>query len=149
VARTAHQFGNRNEAGANQTIKKSVHCFDFIYLFAESRLGDVQSVGGPSEVQLFGQDNDGVQVTYFNPGQHFSNSLWQTAEIGNAEAKRGLEKPPIVTQATDDLMAEMDLCTQFLDDRADSTKTPEDFVSQEELVQAVQKWLPGMMGGWW
>jgi hypothetical protein len=38
-------------------------------------LGDVQSVGGPSEVQLFGQDNHGVQVTYFNPGEHFSSSL--------------------------------------------------------------------------
>jgi hypothetical protein len=38
-------------------------------------LGDVQSVGGPSEVQLFGQDNHGVQVTYFNPGEHFSSSF--------------------------------------------------------------------------
>jgi hypothetical protein len=62
---------------------KSVLCFDLIDLFAESRLGDVQPVGGPSEVQLFGQDNDGVQVTYFNPGEHFSNPLWQTAEIAN------------------------------------------------------------------
>jgi hypothetical protein len=50
-------------------------CFELIDLFAESRLGDVQSVGGPSEVQLFGQDNDGVQVTYFNPGEHFSSSF--------------------------------------------------------------------------
>jgi putative DNA primase/helicase len=65
---------------------------------------------------------------------------------GCVEAKRGLEKPQIVTQATDDLMQEMDLCTQFLDDRVDSTKAA-DFVSQEELVQAVQKWLPGMMVG--
>jgi hypothetical protein len=44
-------------------------------------------------------------------------------------------------------MEEMDLCTQFLDDRVDITKAPEDFISQEEVVQAVQKWLPGMMVG--
>src|SRR5580704_3929036 len=54
---------------------KSVHGFDLIYLLTESRLGDVQSVGTPSEVQLFGQDNHGAQVTYFNPGEHFSSSL--------------------------------------------------------------------------
>ncbi len=64
---------------------------------------------------------------------------------GCVEAKRGLDKPPIVTQATDDLMEEMDLCTQFLDDRVDITEVPEDFVAQEELVQAVRKWLPGMV----
>src|SRR5580693_1722241 len=63
---------------ANEQMK-SVQGFDLIDLFAESRLGDVQSVGSPSEVQLFGQDNHGVQVTYFNPGEHFSTSLphWQ------------------------------------------------------------------------
>jgi hypothetical protein len=61
---------------------KSVQCFDLIYLFAESRLGDVQSVGGPSEVQLFGQDNHGVQVTYFNPGEHSSSSL-SSSEIAH------------------------------------------------------------------
>jgi phage/plasmid-associated DNA primase len=66
---------------------------------------------------------------------------------GCVEAKRGLEKPQIVTKATDDLMDEMDLCAQFLDDRVDTTKAPEDFVPQEELVQAIRNWLPGMMAG--
>jgi len=47
---------------------KSVVFFDLSDLFAECRLGDVQSVGGPSEVQLFGQDNDRLQVTYFDLG---------------------------------------------------------------------------------
>jgi|SRR5580700_11340526 hypothetical protein len=63
---------------------KSVHGFDLIYLFTESRLGDVQSVGGPSEVQLFGQDNHGAQVTYFNPGEHFSSSLPHRQRLVNA-----------------------------------------------------------------
>ena len=63
---------------------KSVQGFDLIYLFAESRLGNVQSVGGPSEVQLFGQDNNGVQVTYFNPGEHFSSSLPHRRRLVNA-----------------------------------------------------------------
>jgi hypothetical protein len=57
---------------------KSVHRFDLIYLFAESRLGDVQSVGGPSEVQLFGQDDDCVEVTYFNLGEHCSKLHFPT-----------------------------------------------------------------------
>ena len=48
---------------------------DLIDLLAERRLGNVQSVGGPSEIQLFGQDNDGVQMTYFNPGEHSSKPL--------------------------------------------------------------------------
>src|ERR1039457_1454730 len=51
---------------------KSVQGFDLVYLFAESRLGDVQSVGGPSEVQLFCQDDDCVEVTNFDPGEHRS-----------------------------------------------------------------------------
>src|SRR5271154_3334701 len=63
---------------------KFVQCFDFIYLFAESRLGDVQSVGGPSEVQLFGQDNHRMQMTYFNPGEHFSSSLPHRRRLVNA-----------------------------------------------------------------
>src|ERR1700730_17057383 len=63
---------------------ESVQGFDLIYLFAESRLGDVQSVGGPSEVQLFGQDNHGMQVTYFNPGEHFSSSLPHLRRLVNA-----------------------------------------------------------------
>jgi hypothetical protein len=61
---------------------KSVQGFDLIYLFAESRLSYVQSVGGPSEVQLFGQDSDGVQVTYFNLGEHFLQAPSWSAEIG-------------------------------------------------------------------
>ena len=46
--------------------------FDLSDLSAERRLGEVQSVGGPRKVQLFGQDNDCVQVTYFNVGDHCS-----------------------------------------------------------------------------
>ena len=46
--------------------------FDLSDLFAERRLGDVQSVGGPREVQLFAQDNDCVQVPEFNVGKHSS-----------------------------------------------------------------------------
>jgi hypothetical protein len=63
---------------------KSVQCFDLIYLFAESRLGDVQSVCGPSEVQLFGQDNDCVEVTYFNPGEHCSKLPSHRQRLVNA-----------------------------------------------------------------
>jgi len=49
--------------------------FDLSDLSAERRLGKMQSVGGLREVQLFGQDNDGVQMTYFNPGEHSSKPL--------------------------------------------------------------------------
>ena len=62
---------------------------------------------------------------------------------GCVEAKRGLEKPPIVTKATDDLMAEMDLGAQFLDDCAESV--PGALAAQTEVDQAIRKWLPGMM----
>src|SRR5271166_1051500 len=68
---------------ANEQMK-FMQCFDLIYLFAESRLGDFQSVGGPSEVQLFGQYDHGVQVTYFNPGEHFSSSLPHRQRLVNA-----------------------------------------------------------------
>src|ERR1700680_3058832 len=51
---------------------KSMLFFDLIDLFAECRLGDVQPVGGPSEIQLLGQDKDCLQVTYFDPGEHGS-----------------------------------------------------------------------------
>jgi hypothetical protein len=44
--------------------------FEVGNLFAERRLGDVQSVRGSREVPLFGQDNDGVQVAYFEVGEH-------------------------------------------------------------------------------
>jgi hypothetical protein len=47
--------------------------FDFSDLSAERRLGDVQSEGGLSEVQLFAQGNDCVQVAYFDVGKHCSN----------------------------------------------------------------------------
>ena len=47
-------------------------CFEVSYLFAESRLGDVQSLRSPREVQLFGQDNDRVQVPNFDKGEHCS-----------------------------------------------------------------------------
>jgi hypothetical protein len=46
--------------------------FEVSYLFAESRLGDVQSLGSLREVHLFGQDNDRVQVSNFDKGEHCS-----------------------------------------------------------------------------
>jgi hypothetical protein len=46
--------------------------FDLSDLSAERRLSEVQSVRGLREVQLFGQDNDGVQVADFNVGKHCS-----------------------------------------------------------------------------
>jgi hypothetical protein len=63
---------------------KSMLFFDLSDLFAECRLGDVQPVGCPSEVHLFGQDNDCLQVTHFDPGEHRSTPFRQTAEIVNA-----------------------------------------------------------------
>ena len=47
-------------------------CFEVSYLFAESRLRDVQSLGSLREVHLFGQDNDRVQVPNFDKGEHCS-----------------------------------------------------------------------------
>jgi hypothetical protein len=52
---------------------KSMFCFEVGNLFAERRLGDVQSIRGPREVPLFGQNNDCVQVTDFEVGEHRSN----------------------------------------------------------------------------
>src|ERR1700678_757222 len=49
---------------------KSMLCFEVGNLFAERRLGYVQSVCGSREVQLFGQDDDCVQVTDFEVGEH-------------------------------------------------------------------------------
>jgi hypothetical protein len=54
---------------------KSKLFFDLSDLSAERRLGKVPSVGGPREVQLFVQDHDGVQMTYFNPTEHSSKPL--------------------------------------------------------------------------
>jgi hypothetical protein len=48
-------------------------CFEVGNLFAERRLGYVQSVRGPREVQLFGQDDDCVKVTDFEVREHCSN----------------------------------------------------------------------------
>jgi hypothetical protein len=54
-------------------------CFEVGNLFAERRLGYVQSVCGSREVQFFGQDDDCVQVTDFEVGKHCSNP--QVVEI--------------------------------------------------------------------
>jgi hypothetical protein len=54
---------------------KSIVFFDLSDLFAERRLGNVQSVGGPSKAQLLGQNNDCVQVPEFNVGEHCSKPL--------------------------------------------------------------------------
>ena len=51
---------------------KSMLLFDLIDLLAECRLGDVERVGGASEIELLGQDKDCLQVTYFDPGEHGS-----------------------------------------------------------------------------
>jgi hypothetical protein len=51
---------------------KSMLIFDLSDLSAERRLGKMQSVGGLREVQLFGQDNDCVQVTDIEIGEHCS-----------------------------------------------------------------------------
>jgi hypothetical protein len=55
---------------------KSMFCFEVGNLFAERRLGDVQSIRGPREVPLFGQDNDCVQVTDFEVGKHHSEPFF-------------------------------------------------------------------------
>ena len=46
--------------------------FEVSYLFAESRLRDVQSLGSLREVHLFRQDNDRVQLPNFDKGEHCS-----------------------------------------------------------------------------
>jgi hypothetical protein len=67
--------------------------FDLIYLFAEPRLGDVQPFGSPREVQLFGQDNDCVQVTHFDRGEHRSNSLFAKRQR-SVNALYLIQEPP-------------------------------------------------------
>ena len=64
------EFHNSSLISGEQV--KSVLGFEVGNLFAERRLGYMQSVRGPREVQLFGQGNDCVQVTYFNVGEHCS-----------------------------------------------------------------------------
>ena len=49
---------------------KSMLCFEVRNLFAERRLGYVQSVRGPREVEFFGQDDDCLQVADFEVGEH-------------------------------------------------------------------------------
>jgi hypothetical protein len=65
------EFHNPSLVASEQM--KSMLCFEVGDLFAERRLGYVQSVRGPREVQLFGQGNDCVQVAYFDVGKHCSN----------------------------------------------------------------------------
>ena len=55
-----------------------MHLFQLSDLLAESRLGNMQPVRGPSEVQLFGQHNDGVQVRYFDVGEHRSTHRFKS-----------------------------------------------------------------------
>ena len=57
---------------------KSMLSFDLSDLSAERRLGEVQSKGSLSEVQLFSQDNDRVQVTYFDVGEHCSTPRFKS-----------------------------------------------------------------------
>jgi len=65
------EFHNPSLIASEQV--KSMLFFKVGNLFAERRLGDVQSVCGPREVPLFGQDNDCVQVADFEVGEHCSN----------------------------------------------------------------------------
>jgi hypothetical protein len=66
------EFDNPSRVASEQA--KSMLCFEVGNLFAERRLGYVQSVRGPREVQLFGQDDDCVQVTDFEVGEHCSKT---------------------------------------------------------------------------
>jgi len=62
---------------------KSMLFFDLGDLSAERRLGEVQSVGGFREVQLFAQGNDCVQVAYFDVGEHGSKLR---SRVGDTES---------------------------------------------------------------
>ena len=64
------EFHNPSLVASEQV--KLMLCFEVGNLFTERRLGYMQSVRGPPEVQLFGQGNDCKQVTYFNAGKHCS-----------------------------------------------------------------------------
>jgi hypothetical protein len=72
---------------------KSMMVFDLNDLFTERRLGNVQSMRGPREVQLFGQDNDCVQMTHFDRGEHRSNSLFAKRQR-SANALYLIQEPP-------------------------------------------------------
>jgi hypothetical protein len=58
---------------ANEQVK-SMFVFEVGNQFAQGRLGYAQSLRCPCEVQIFGQGNHCVQVTYFNAGEHGSTS---------------------------------------------------------------------------
>ena len=64
--------------------------FDLTDLFTERRLGNVQSMRGPREVQLFGQGNDCAQVTHFDRGEHRSTPFTCGAD----------RQPPTSTKGT-------------------------------------------------
>ena len=52
-------------------------------LLAEGGLCDMQSKRGLGEVQLFGQDNDRVQVPNFDIGEHCSIPVLEFGNTGN------------------------------------------------------------------
>jgi hypothetical protein len=54
---------------------KSMLFFEVRNLSAERRLADVQFIRGPREVQLLGQDDDGMQLMHFKVGEHCSKSF--------------------------------------------------------------------------
>jgi hypothetical protein len=54
---------------------KSKLFFDLSDLLAERRLADAQSLRSVREVEFLGQNNDCVQVTHFNVGEHCSIPL--------------------------------------------------------------------------
>jgi hypothetical protein len=72
------EFHNSSLIASEQV--KSVLGFEVGNLFAERRLGYMQSIRGPPEVQLFGQGNDCKQVTYFNAGEHAHTSSGRRTE---------------------------------------------------------------------
>jgi hypothetical protein len=53
----------------------------------------VQPLGSPREVQLFGQDNNRVQVTHFDRGEHHSNSFYAKRN-GSVNALYLIQEPP-------------------------------------------------------
>ena|ERR1700687_602734 len=59
---------------------KSMLFFDLSDLLAERRLADTQSLRCAREVKFLRQDNDCVQVTYINVGEHFSKPFRKNGE---------------------------------------------------------------------
>jgi hypothetical protein len=66
------EFDTDNPSIVASEQAKSMLFFDLSDLSVERRLSEVQSKDGLSKVQLFGQDNNRVQVTYFDVGKHCS-----------------------------------------------------------------------------